>query len=121
MILIDSSVWIDHLRRAEKGVLALARDESMLTHPFIIGELALGSIKDRGAVIAALQKFPQAPVATDDEVLSLIETHALHGTGVGFVDAHLLAATLLAQATIWTSDKRLAAAARRLGVAAPMA
>ena len=121
MILIDSSVWIDHLRRAEGVVLSLLRDGEALTHPFIIGELALGSIKDRRAVIASLERIRYAPVATDDEVRALIEARALHGTGVGYIDAHLLAATLLAGATLWTSDKRLAAVARRLGVAMPTA
>jgi hypothetical protein len=121
VILIDSSVWINHLRAADEGVSALLDDGAALTHRFVIGELALGSIKDRQTVIAAIGKLPHAPVATDAEVLALIETHALHGSGVGYIDAHLLAATLLAHATLWTADKRLAAVAQRLGVAAPSA
>ncbi len=121
MILIDSSVWINHLRAPNAGVSALLDDGAALTHRFVIGELALGSIKDRQTVIAALGELPHAPVATDAEVLALIETHALHGSGVGYIDAHLLAATLLAHATLWTAEKRLAAMAQRLGVAAPSA
>jgi len=121
VILIDSSVWINHLRAPNAGVSALLDDGAALTHRFVIGELALGSIKDRQTVIAALGELPHAPVATDAEVLALIETHALHGSGVGYIDAHLLAATLLAHATLWTADKRLAAMAQRLGVAAPSA
>ncbi len=118
MILVDSSVWIDHLRRADDGVLSLLREQKVLSHPFVIGELALGSIRPRTVVIAALLELQQAPVASDAEVLAMVEAHALHGTGIGYVDAHLIASTRLAAAHLLTRDKRLAAVALRLGVAA---
>ena len=121
MILVDSSVWIDHLRHPDPRLLALLRDEEVLSHPFVTGELALGSIKSRAAVIAALLALKQAPVASEEEVLTMIEAHALHGTGVGYVGAHLIAATFLSAAQLWTRDKRLAAVALRLGIAAPTA
>jgi len=94
----------------------------VLAHPFVIGELALGSIKDRAVVIAQLGKLPRASTATDAEVLALIEAHALHGAGIGYVDAHLLAATMLTPTSAFlTRDKRLHAVAQRLGIAAPTA
>lgn len=89
----------------------------MLAHPYIIGELALGSLQNRHAVLGALQ-IPQAPVATDNEVLHLIETNAVYGIGIGYIDAHLLAAARLSPGTLlWTRDKRLLDASTRLGLA----
>ena len=88
-------------------------------HPFIVGELALGSMAGRGAVLDALRLLPAAAVATDDEVLGFVDRHRLFGIGIGYVDAHLLAATVLSDGTrLWTRDRRLAEAAKRLGFAA---
>jgi predicted nucleic acid-binding protein len=118
LILVDTSVWVDHLRASDKTLAALLETGQVLAHPFVIGELALGRLRQRDIVLAALQDLPQASVATDLEVLQHIARHALDGLGIGYVDAHLLAAAALTtDARIWTRDKRLKAAALRLGVA----
>lgn len=117
-LLADSSVWIDHIRRSNPALAAALRERRVLTHPFVIGELAMGSIKDRAAVLAALRALRRAVRAEDEEVLTLIERHRLFGTGIGLIDAHLLAATLLTPDTrLWTRDRRLGAAAERLAIA----
>ncbi|HUP61283.1 MAG TPA: PIN domain-containing protein [Thermoanaerobaculia bacterium] len=122
MILVDTSVWIDHLR---KGVPALAEAlerGDVTTHPFIIGELACGSLKDRRQLLDLLAALPSAVVAADDETLLFIEERRLMGKGIGYLDAHLLASTALTAYTrLWTRDKRLAAVAIDLRLAAPVA
>jgi predicted nucleic acid-binding protein len=118
VILLDTSVWIDHMRRSEPRLVAALSEEGVLIHPFVTAEVALGSIARRDAVIAVLDALPQAPVATPGEVMRLIEHERLHGLGIGYVDAHLLASARLAGAAIWTRDRRLQAAGERLGVAA---
>ncbi|APW38628.1 VapC toxin family PIN domain ribonuclease [Rhodoferax koreense] len=118
MILVDTSVWVDHLQRGNKTLTHCLNGGQVLTHPFVIGELALGSLQQRAQVLEALQNLSQAATATDKEVLGFISTHALHGIGIGYVDAHLLASTRLTPgATLWTLDKRLQAAALKLGLA----
>lgn len=118
MILVDTSVWIDHLRTGDSRLVELLQDGHVLAHPWVTGELALGHISRRGEVLALLHNLPQATVATDVEVLALIDNHHLFGLGIGYVDAHLLAATMLsANARLWTRDKRLAAVAHQHGLA----
>jgi len=95
---------------------ALLHQGSVLSHPFIIGELACGRIRNRDEILSLLHALPQAKTATDSEVLQLIQVHRLMGAGLGLVDVHLLASALLSSAPLWTSDRRLGAAARRLGV-----
>ncbi|MFA6116282.1 MAG: PIN domain-containing protein [Sphingomonas sp.] len=119
MILVDSSVWVDHLRSGDPLLTDLLTAGQVLVHPFVIGEIALGNLRQRHTVLGALQGLPQAVVAEDKEVLDFIDRHALSGLGIGYVDAHLLASTLLSASTFWTRDKRLHGAAQRLGVAAP--
>jgi predicted nucleic acid-binding protein len=114
MIIVDTSIWIDHLRSNDAELARLLGRSIVLAHPFIIGEVALGHLKRRSAVIDALAGLPSANVATDLEVLLLIESANLIGTGVGYLDAHLLAAAKLSSALLWTRDKRLALAAERL-------
>jgi predicted nucleic acid-binding protein len=122
MILVDTSVWIDHLRRADLKLSALLERRNILAHPFVIGELALGSLKQRDAILDSLRGLPSALVATDDEVQAFIDRHALFGLGIGYVDAHLLAGTALTVgAQIWTRDRRLNVAADRVGVNANLA
>lgn len=117
MILVDTSIWIDHLRAGDSELTELLNAGLVLAHPFIIGELALGSLKDRETVITAMQGLPQAPLAGHAEVMALIEARRLFSLGIGYVDAHLIAATLLAPGTkLWTRDRRLNAAAARIGV-----
>ena len=119
MILVDTSVWVDHLRAADKTLAALLETGAVLVHPFVTGELALGTLRQRDLVLGALQDLPQAGVATDQEVLRFISLHRLFGLGVGHVDAHLLAAVRLAQdALLWTRDQRLHSVAQQLGLAA---
>jgi hypothetical protein len=119
MILVDTSVWIDHLRQADLELTGLLNSGQVLTHRFVIGELALGNLRNRDIVLEALQNLPQAAIASDDEVLRFIVHHSLCGTGIGYIDAHLLAAVQLSPgALLWTRDKRLLAESARLGVCA---
>ena len=118
MILADTSVWVDHLRAGDKALAALLGAGMVLAHPFVIGELALGNLRQRDIVLQALADLPHASVATDTEVLHFIARHALSGRGIGYIDAHLLAAVkLTAGAELWTKDKRLHDAAIQLGLA----
>ncbi len=121
MILVDTSIWIDHLRARDEQLALLFDAGTVLSHPFVTGELALGNLFRRYAVIGALQDLPQAKVATDAEVLHLVAEKSLFGTGIGYTDAHLLTAVALTPgSTLWTRDKRLRAVAFRLDVATRM-
>lgn len=116
MILVDTSVWIDHLRAGNATLARLLDGGLVIAHPWVIGELALGSLRARREVIALLGGLPQAESATPSEVLALVDRHKLCGLGIGYVDAQLLAATKLSRdATLWSADRPVAAAARRLG------
>ena len=115
MILIDTSIWIDHLRTANVLLTQLLEKRQALTHPFVIGELALGNLRQRKVILTALQDLPHANLAHDDEVLRFIDQQALFGLGIGYIDAHLLASVKLTpEATVWTRDKRLLVAAEQL-------
>jgi predicted nucleic acid-binding protein len=119
MILVDTSLWIDHLREADERLTQLLTSGQVLAHPFVTGELALGNLRNRAAVLGALQDLPQVSVATEPEVLHLIASQGLFGLGIGYIDAHLLASVMLTPgALLWTRDKRLMAAGAQLGVAA---
>lgn len=118
MILVDTSVWVDHLRRGDANLARLLDASLVLMHPFVLGEIACGSLPDRTLVLELLHNLPEAEVADTDEVLRLIERNALHGKGLGYVDIHLLAAVKLTpEAALWTRDKRLLAAAQAQGLA----
>jgi predicted nucleic acid-binding protein len=115
LILVDTSVWVDHLRRGDGQLVALLDSAKVIIHPFVIGEIACGSLADRQTILELLLDLPKATVADGDEVLAYIERHRLYGKGIGYVDAHLLAAVALTEgATLWTRDKRLRAAAESL-------
>jgi len=117
MILVDTSVWVDHLRAGHRTLAHLLERGSVLGHPWVVGELALGHLAQRQEILGLLNSLPQAAVTTPAETLAFIELHELHGLGIGYVDAQLLAATqLTSDAGLWTNDKRLAAAATRLGL-----
>lgn len=119
MILVDTSIWIDHLRASDAQLSQLLAAGQVLVHPFVIGELALGNLRNRDKVLCALQDMPQAAVATEPEVLRFIGAMGLYGLGIGHIDAHLLAAVRLTpDARLWTRDKRLLSASAQLGVAA---
>ena len=119
MTLVDTSVWVDHLRRGNHRLVALLDDARVLCHPLIVGELACGNLAERDQVLRLLDALPAAPPAEHDEVLTLVGTHRLHGRGLGWIDMHLLASTLLAGCGLWTLDKRLHATAVRIGAVTP--
>ncbi len=119
MILVDTSIWIDHLRAGSETLATLLDQNEVLTHPFVIGELALGSFRQRGVILRALRDLSRSVLATDEEVVTFIDRYRLFGTGIGYVDAHLLTAVRLTDgATLWSRDVRLARVAEQLGVAA---
>ncbi|MDA8051981.1 MAG: type II toxin-antitoxin system VapC family toxin [Rhodospirillales bacterium] len=118
MILVDTSVWVDHLRVDNEVLVRLLNAGTVLAHPFVVGELALGHMRQREVLLTALSDLPHADVATDAEVLGFIDRHALLGRGIGYVDVHLLTAVrLTAGAELWTNDKRLHSVANDLGLA----
>jgi predicted nucleic acid-binding protein len=120
MILADTSVWIDHFRQSDPKLFDLLERDLVLMHPFVLGELAMGNLKDRELALARLSLLRATPVASPNEVLALVENRRLCGCGIGYIDAHLLAATLVADIAdlkLWTRDRRLQAAAEGLGVA----
>jgi predicted nucleic acid-binding protein len=118
LILVDRSVWVDHLRSGDAQLAALLERGGVVMHPFVVGEIACGSLTHRASILELLRELPAASVAESEEVLGFIERHALHGKGIGYVDVHLLASVALTQgARLWTRDKRLQAAADDLGCA----
>lgn len=118
MILVDTSVWVEHLRHGLPRLATLLQDGEVLIHPWVIGELACGNLRNRSQVLELLQGLPAATVASDAEVLLLIERDRLMGRGIGYVDAHLLASAQLSHCRMWTQDRRLAAVAQQQGLAA---
>lgn len=118
MILVDTSVWIDHLRRGNARLAAWLDAGQVRTHPFVIGELACGTLRQRGVVLELLGKLPMTTTATHSEVLAFIDARRLMGRGLGYVDLHLLASAVLDDARVWSLDKRLDQAARTLGIGA---
>lgn len=113
-MLVDTSVWIDHLNRENSELSSLLDEGEAFIHPFVIGELACGNLKDREEVLGLLRELPQAPVAEHDEVLAFVARHRLMGKGLGWVDVHLLASAALLHSRLWSLDKQLAAAAQQL-------
>jgi predicted nucleic acid-binding protein len=107
MVLVDTSAWVDHLKFGNEKLKSLLGAGVILCHPFIIGELACGSLRNRNEIISLLQALPQVPVSEQDEILYFIEANSLYGRGIGFVDTHLLASCRLAGCVLWTIDKRL--------------
>lgn len=121
MILVDTSVWVGHLRTGDKTLIELLDVGQVLVHPFVIGEVALGSLRQRRPVLSFLSKLPRVSIASEQEVLQFIDQHSLFNQGIGYVDVHLLAAVrLTAGAALWTGDKRLHEAADRLGLTAKL-
>jgi len=116
MILVDTSIWIDHLRRGNDDLIALLKKVEVATHPFVIGELSCGKLKNRRAILALLDELPKVTIAEHEEVLGLVESRRLVGKGIGWMDAHLLASSLLSGTPIWTADKKLRSLGAILGV-----
>lgn len=115
-MLVDTSVWVDHLRRRNDTLADLLDQVRVRTHPFVIGELACGNLANRQVLLDSLNTLPSVTIASHDEVLRFVESHRLMGRGLGWVDMHLLAAATLTGIPLWTADRRLAAATRELGV-----
>jgi predicted nucleic acid-binding protein len=121
VILADTSVWVDHLRSGDRELANLLNNGRILMHPYVLGEIALGNLRSRAAILEHLSELPAAPKALDDEVLALISQNALHGIGLGLIDVHLLAAArLIPPTTLWTRDRRLNKAASTLGLASDL-
>lgn len=116
MILVDTSVWVDHLRVGNRTMRSLLENGEVLAHPFVVGEVACGTLRNRRAIMTLLQALPYAEAAEHEEVMRLVEGEHLFGRGIGWIDAHLLASARLSAAALWTFDGRLAKAASTLGV-----
>ena len=111
MTLVDTSVWIRHLRKGDERLVRLLEQGSVLCHPFVIGEMACGRLRNRDELLSLLRALPSTPVSDDEELLDFITRRKLAGRGLGWIDMHLLAAALLAHCGLWTLDKALARAA----------
>jgi predicted nucleic acid-binding protein len=116
--LVDTSIWVDHIRAGNADLARLLDERGVLTHPLVIGEVVMGNLRDRRMFVHSMRRLPRATVATDEEVLGFVERHKLFGLGLSYADAHLLAALQLTPgANIWTRDRRLYEAAQGLGLA----
>lgn len=116
MVLVDTSIWVDHLRKGNRHLEKLLLDAEVTCHSFVIGELACGNIKNRSEILTLLQSLPTIPTIDLDEYLYFIDQNLLYGFGIGFVDIHLLASAKLTDITIWTADKKLNDAAIKLNI-----
>lgn len=116
MVLVDTSVWVSHLRDGEPGLEQLLNDGEVMCHPFVVGELACGNLKNRRAILSLLQLLPSAIQATPEELLQFIDQNHLMGKGLGYIDVHLSASAVLSGVPVWTYDKRLNHANEELGV-----
>ncbi|MGA2600052.1 MAG: PIN domain-containing protein [Bryobacteraceae bacterium] len=116
MILVDTSVWVSHIRQADGGLTRLLSERQVFLHPFVIGELACGNLPNRKQTLYEFTWLQSASLATQDEVLEMIEVHKLHGRGVGWADVNILASALLHDCPLWTLDNALREAAKTVGV-----
>jgi hypothetical protein len=116
-VLVDTSVWIDHLRSSSTRLIELLGARRALVHPFVVGELACGSLRSRNEFIGQLLVLPHTTPASDDEAMQLLESHKLYGKGLSWVDMHLLASATITRCSLWSADKALASAAENLGLA----
>jgi predicted nucleic acid-binding protein len=116
MILVDTSIWIDHFRKSDEDLVGLLNSNQAMIHSMVIGEIALGQLKRREIVLSSLRELPAAKVANEEEVMAFIDEAKLFGSGIGYIDAHLLASARLSDVNLWTRDKELLAVARRLGL-----
>ena len=115
-MLADTSVWVNHFRTPNMDLQQLLEEGQVATHPFVIGELACGSLRRRTEVLRLIEALPCTPVASHDEVLAFIERQRLHGSGLGWIDMHLLASARLGRQSLWSADRRLRETAIRLGL-----
>ncbi len=114
MILVDTSIWVDHLRKEDEELKNLLNEGLVLSHPFVIGELACGHLQNRDEILSLLEALPKSRVASHEEVLLFVSERKLYGKGLGWVDVHLLAGALLSHSSLWTKDRTLASVARGL-------
>src|SRR4030066_261814 len=115
MVLVDTSVWVSHLRNGDVGLEKLLNDGEVVCHPFIVGELACGNLKNRHEILIYLQSLPMAILAEDGEVLKFIENNQLMGKGLGYIDVHLIASAVLTSVLLWTLDKTLNKITEKIG------
>jgi predicted nucleic acid-binding protein len=116
-MLVDTSVWVDHFRRGDAELAKLLESGEVECHPFVIGELACGNLHARAEILALLRKLPQTPLVDHDEALAFVDNYRLTNSGLGWIDVHLLASARLGGTVLWSRDRKLAAAARRVGLA----
>jgi predicted nucleic acid-binding protein len=114
MVLVDTSVWVAHFRRGDIGLETLLNEGNVVCHPFIVGELACGNLKNRSGILSLLQALPMTTPAEHEEVMRFIENHSLMGKGLGYIDMHLLASAILSRVPVWTLDKKLKQVSSRL-------
>ena len=119
MVIVDTSVWVDHLRRKNARLIDVLQQQHILQHPYVTGELALGQLQQRTKILGYLDALPEAPLANNAELRQLIEEQEIFALGIGLIDAHLLASAMLARASLWTLDKKLVQIARAMGLAWP--
>jgi len=116
MVLVDTSVWVEHLRSGDIRLENLLNEGHVICHLFIVGELACGNLSNRAEILSLMQALPLANHAEHEEVIHLIENYSLMGKGLGFIDMHLIASAILTKVPIWTLDKKLKEASSRLGL-----
>ena len=116
MVLVDTSVWVSHLRDGDVGLEKLLNDGEVVCHPFIVGELACGNLKNRHEILTYLQSLPMTILAEDEEVLKFIENNQLMGKGLGYIDVHLIASAVLTDVLLWTLDKTLNKLTEKIGI-----
>lgn len=119
MVLVDTSVWVSHLRKENTILVKLLSDGEVVCHPFIVGELACGNLKNRFEILSLLQELPMSVQAEHEEVLQFIESNRLMGQGLGYIDVHLLASAVLTYTLLWTFDKKLDKVSKKLGICLP--
>lgn len=117
MVLVDTSVWVHHLRFSNPELVSLLNNAEVMIHPFVIGELACGNLKNRNEILTLLHSLPAVSQADDDEILFFVEKNKLFGKGVGLIDVHLLSSSKLENILLWTTDKKLEKVANKLNLA----
>jgi len=117
MVIVDTSIWVDHLRKGSLHLEKLLLEAKVVCHPFVIGELACGNIKNRNEFLSLIQTLPMAPIINLDEFLYFVEQNKLMDKGIGFIDTHLLASARLSEIPLWTSDKKLKSVSMELNIA----
>jgi predicted nucleic acid-binding protein len=116
MVLVDTSVWVEHLRYGNVGLENLLNEGHVVCHPFIVGELACGNLSNRSEILSLLQALPLVNHAEHEEVMHFIDNYSLMGKGLGYIDMHLIASAILTKAPIWTLDKKLKEVSSKLGL-----